>query len=158
MTAQAEKLAEKLGYELVEAAFEKEPAGIYLRFYIDKEGGITLDDCEAYHMAVQPRMEKYDYDFLEVCSPGADRPIKTERDAAKARGKMVEARLYKPLNGLKTVSGVFLGLDGDGYHLSQGGAEIVLSKKDAAVVRCQIDLSVLDDHINIEDVQEESQP
>lgn len=154
----AEKVAENLGYELVEAAFEKEQTGVYLRFYIDIEGGITLDDCEKYHMAVQPRVEKYEYDSLEVCSPGADRPIKTARDAQKAKGKVAEARLYKPLNGQKTVTGVFLSLDADGYHLMQNGTEIVLPQKDVAVIRCQIDLSVLDETIEIEDMQEESQP
>lgn len=158
VTAIAEKLAESLGYELVEAAFEKEPTGVYLRLYIDTAGGITLDDCEKYHMAIQPKVEKFEYDFLEMCSPGADRPIKTARDAEKAKGKMAEARLYKPLNGQKTVSGVFLGMDENGYRLLQNGTEIVLKQKDVAIIRCQVDLSALDENIEIEDVQEESQP
>ncbi len=65
ITALCEKTAEKLGYELCDAALEKEPTGRYLRIYIDKDGGVTLDDCEAFHRAVQPLLEDFDYDFQE---------------------------------------------------------------------------------------------
>ena len=67
-----EKLAAEMGYELVDAELVKEGPGRYLRIYLDKAGGITLDDCERFHRAVQPRVEQVDYDFLEVCSPGLD--------------------------------------------------------------------------------------
>ena len=73
-----ERLAAERGVELYDVALEKEPTGLYLRIYIDKEGGIGLDDCEGYHRAIQPKVEQYDYDFLEVCSPGIDRPVKTD--------------------------------------------------------------------------------
>ena len=79
ITAICEKLAEKLGYELCDAAIEKEPTGRYLRIYIDKDGGVTLDDCEAYHRAVQPSLESFDYDFLEVCYTECDRALITGR-------------------------------------------------------------------------------
>ena len=58
-----EKVAKKLDYELCDAAMEKEPTGRYLRIYIDTEGGVTLDDCEKYHRAVQPLLEEFDYDL-----------------------------------------------------------------------------------------------
>ena len=154
----AEKTAQDLGYELVETAFEKEPTGLYLRIYIDTDQGVTLDDCEKYHMAIQPRVEKFDYDFLEVCSPGADRPIKTARDAEKAKGKTVEVHLYKPLDGQKTLIGVLLGMDDDGYRLMRENAEMLLPRKDVALVRCQIDLSILNEIIETENMQEENQP
>ncbi len=143
ITRIAQKLADDLGYELVEAAFEKEPAGNYLRIYLDVDRGITLDDCEKYHMAVMGRLEKYDYDFLEVCSPGVDRPIKTPRDAQKALGKTVEVRLYKPIDGMKTITGNFLGLDEEGYRLNVLGKEMVIAQKDAAVARCVPDMEAL---------------
>lgn len=157
IAAIAEKLAREQGYELVEAAFEKEHTGMYLRFYIDIPRGISLDDCERFHTALQPKMEPFDYDFMEVCSPGADRPIKTARDAEKARGRIAEAKLYKPLNGQKTITGTFLNLDEEGYHILQNGAEVVLKPKDIAVIRCQIDLSVLDEQPQTNQYEEENQ-
>ena len=103
--------ADKLGYELCDAAIEKEPTGRYLRIYIDTDQGVTLDDCEKYHRAVQPDLESFDYDFLEVCSPGIDRPIKTPRDIEKSLGMLVEARLYKPVDGKKSAQGLLKAMD-----------------------------------------------
>lgn len=114
------ELVERMGYELVDAAFEKEHSGMYLRVYLDSEAGISLKDCEAFHRRLQPLVEQMDYDFLEVCSPGIDRPIKTQRDALRAMGSQVEIRLYQPLEGRKQFSGVFQGLDEKAYHLQVG--------------------------------------
>lgn len=134
-----------MGYELVDAAYEKEPAGNYLRIYLDVDRGITLDDCEKYHMAVMSKLERFEYDFLEVCSPGVDRPIKSLRDAEKAAGKTVEARLYKPLDGMKTITGILLKLDDEGYHLQVADTIRVIPQKETAVVRCVPDMEVLTD-------------
>ncbi len=139
-----QRTAEKLGYELCDAAMEKEPAGRYLRIYIDQDGGVTLDDCEKYHRAVQPLLESFDYDFLEVCSPGIDRPLKTERDVEKSLGLLVEARLYRPLDGKKAVQGLLRGMDRDRVTLDVGGAEVELPRKAVAQVRLVPDLSALD--------------
>ena len=124
-----------MGYELVEAVIDKKSAGNYLRFYIDKEGGISLDDCEKYHVAIQPKVEHFEYDFLEVCSPGVDRPIKTQRDAQKAKGKLVEIKLYKPRNGRKVMNGIFDLLDEQGYHIMQGSQEVVIPSSEVAIAR-----------------------
>lgn len=67
-------LAERMELELVDVSLDKEGAGRYLRIYIDKPEGVSLDDCEAYHRAIQPQLESYDYDFLEVSSPGGRPP------------------------------------------------------------------------------------
>ena len=67
------KIAEQMGYELVEIAMDREPAGMMLRFYIDRPEGISLDDCEAYHKAVRALADEIDYDYMEVSSPGIDR-------------------------------------------------------------------------------------
>ena len=139
------KQAADMGYELVEAAIEKEGAGNYLRFYIDKEGGITLDDCEKFHMEIQSKVEQFEYDFLEVCSPGLDRPIKTQRDAQKAAGKQVEIKLYKPRDGKKVLSGIFTLLDEEGYHLMQGSQEVVIPSKEVALARPTLDFEGLED-------------
>ena len=120
ITALCEKMAEKMGYELCDAAIEKEPTGRYLRIYIDKDGGITLDDCEAYHRAVQPGLENFDYNFLEVCSPGIDRPLKSKRDIEKSIGLLVEARLYKPVDGKKSIQGLLCAMDENEVKLRCG--------------------------------------
>ena len=144
ITAICEALAKKLNYELCDAAMEKEPTGRYLRIYIDTETGVTLDDCEKYHRAVQPLLEPFDYDFLEVCSPGIDRPIKTERDAQKCRGMLVEARLYKPVDGQKAIQGLLEGMTGETVSLKVGDGLVELPRKAVAQVRLVPDLSALD--------------
>ena len=83
-------IAERMGYELVDVALEKEPTGKYLRFYIDKEAGVTLDDCEAFHKAVRQLADAVDYDFMEVSSPGIDRPLKKDRDFERSLGSEIE--------------------------------------------------------------------
>jgi len=74
-----EKLARQQNVELVDVELVREGASRYLRIYIDKPDGITLNDCETYHRAVIDLVERVDYDFLEVCSPGIDRPLKNRR-------------------------------------------------------------------------------
>ena len=140
ITVIAEKQAEQMGYELIEAAFEKENTGMYLRFYLDKEGGITLDDCEAYHRALQPQIERFDYDFMEVCSPGVDRPIKNRRDADRCLGQEIEVRLYKPIDGQKVYTGLFTGYQEGDITVKTGETERTFLKKEIAVARCTIDM------------------
>ena len=89
-----EKIAADMGFELVEIALEKEPTGNYLRFYIDRPEGISLDDCEAYHKAVRDLADRVDYDFMEVSSPGIDRPLKKDRDFERSLGAEIEIRLF----------------------------------------------------------------
>jgi len=145
IAALCEKAAGQMGYELCDAAIEKEPTGRYLRIYIDKEGGITLDDCEAFHRAVQPKLEDFDYDFLEVCSPGIDRPLKTKRDVEKSLGLLVEAKLYKALDGQKAVQGLLKGMDDEKVTLAVGETTVELPRKAVSQVRLVPDLSALDE-------------
>ncbi len=134
------KLSQELGYTLVEVAFDQEPTGLYLRIYLDKEGGITLTDCEAYHRKLAPLLEQFDYDFLEVSSPGIDRPIKSVAEAQAAVGEMVEIRLYKPLNGIKQLVGELRSADDAGYHVAVQGAEVVITPQEVALMRRTFDL------------------
>jgi ribosome maturation factor RimP len=139
-----QQLGEKMGFEIIETAFDKEPAGLYLRIYLDTQHGISLDDCEKFHRAVQPLLEDIAYDFLEVCSPGADRPIKSERDAQKCIGTDVEIKLFKPYAGKKIYRGIFKGFAQDGYAIETPQQTIVFPKKDVAVARQVIDLNCLE--------------
>ncbi|MBR6185327.1 MAG: ribosome maturation factor RimP [Clostridia bacterium] len=140
-----ERLAQKLKYELCDAGIEKEPTGRYLRVYIDQEGGVTLDDCEKYHRAVQPLLEEFDYDFLEVCSPGIDRPLKTKRDIEKSLGLMVEAKLYKPLDGQKSAQGLLREMNEEQVVLLCGEETVSFPRKTVAQVRLVPDLSALNE-------------
>ena len=139
-------ILDEFGFDLWDVGFVKEGKEYYLRAYIDKEGGITLDDCEKYHRAVQPSLESFDYDFLEVCSPGIDRPLKTKRDIEKSLGMLVEARLYKPVDGKKAVQGMLKEMDETHVLLQSGEGEIDLPRKAVAQVRLVPDLSALDEY------------
>ena len=144
ITAICENLTKKLNVELCDVAMEKEPAGRYLRIYIDTETGVTLDDCEKFHRAVQPSLESFDYDFLEVCSPGIDRALKTQRDIDKSIGLLVEAKMYKPIDGRKTAQGLLREMNEEHVLLQNGDEMIDLPRKAVAQVRLVPDLSALD--------------
>ena len=137
--------ADALGYELCDAVIDKEPNGYYLRIYIDQDTGITLDDCERYHRDVQPDLEFFDYDFLEVCSPGIDQPIRTPRDVEKSLGKQVEVHLYKPVNGQKQYEGSLRGMDEEQVVIARGEEELAFPRKGVSLVRLVPDLSGLED-------------
>ena len=133
-------LADRLGFELVDVSLDKESSGKYLRIYIDKEAGITLDDCETYHRAIQPQLESYDYDFLEISSPGIDRPLKKDRDFERAAGSVVEVRLFKAVDGQKIITGVLAGLDGNDIVLELPEGEKRIPRRAAALVKPVVDM------------------
>ena len=140
-----ETIAADMGYELVDIAIEKEPTGKYLRFYIDRPEGISLDDCEAYHKAVRQLADTLDYDFMEVSSPGIDRPLKKDRDFERALGTEVEIRLFKAIDGAKVITGTLAGLeDGDiVLDTPEGGKRV--ARKAAALVKPIVDMSGVED-------------
>lgn len=129
------RIAMEMGYDLVDVELVKEGPGKYLRIYIDKESGFTLDDCEAYHRRVQPELESIAYDFLEVSSPGVDRPLKTEKDYARALQTEVEVRLYKPIEGQKIVQGLLCGWDEHMVRIKTEKGEREIPRKAAALIR-----------------------
>ena len=135
-----QRLADKMGFELVDVCLDREPAGKYLRLYIDKPEGITLDDCEAYHRAIQPQLEDYDYDFLEVSSPGIDRPLKKDRDFERAIGSEVEVRLFRAMNGVKQLSGVLADFDRSDIVLDVAGERKTIARKAIALCRMAVDM------------------
>ncbi|MGN0995904.1 MAG: ribosome maturation factor RimP [Candidatus Ventricola sp.] len=117
------RLAKEQQVELVDVELVREGASRYLRIYIDKPDGITLNDCETYHRAVMPLVERVDYDFLEVCSPGLDRPLKTQRDFDAHIGDLVEVHLYRAVDRCRRFEGELLGLAGDQVSLRIGEEE-----------------------------------
>ena len=113
VTPKCQALADEQGYELVDVSLDKEGADKYLRIYIDKEAGIDLNDCEKFHRAIQPQLESYDYDFLEISSPGIDRPLKKDADFEAAYGTKVDIQFYAPWENMKTLVGVLVSHDAD---------------------------------------------
>ena len=143
--ARCAKIAEEMGFELVDAAVEKEPTGRYLRFYIDKPEGISLDDCEAYHKAVRSIADTVDYDFMEVSSPGIDRPLKKDRDFERNLGCEIEVKLFKPIEGTKVITGVLAGLQEGNIVIDTAEGRTLIPRKAAALVKPVVDMEGIED-------------
>ena len=149
-------LAEKLHFELVDVELAREGANRYLRIYIDKPDGITLNDCETYHRAVAPLVERVDYDFLEVCSPGIDRPLKKQKDYDAHVGGMVEVHLYRPVDKCRRFEGELLGLADGVVTLSTGAGERQFTLKEISLCKPLIDFTEEDlDLMDVEDASGE---
>ena len=114
----AEPLAEELGYFLWDVEYVKEGADMYLRITIDSEEGITIEDCEKMHRAIDPLLDEADpiedaY-HLEISSPGIERDLKNDMQINACEGWDVEVRLYAPVDGAKSYLGVLCELDEEG--------------------------------------------
>ncbi len=134
-----DKIAEKLGCFLVDAEFVKEGKDNFLRLYIDKEGGVGIDECEmfsnefgALYDEIDPISEEY---FLEVSSPGVDRILKTEREFTYFSGREISVKLYAPIDGKKEFDAVLTGFDGKIVTVKTESGDMSFPKKDAAFVR-----------------------
>lgn len=136
-------IIEKENFELVDVEFKKEGPHRYLRVFIDKEGGITLDDCQKVSEALSDRLDEVDpieenY-FLEVSSPGLDRPLKKDADFERFKGELVEVKLYEPLNGQKVIEGELVGLVEGLIHLNVKNVGLIeIPKEKAALTRLAI--------------------
>ena len=135
-----QRLADQLGFELVDVCLDKESTGKYLRIYIDRPEGMDLNSCETFHRAIQPLVEDYDYDFLEVSSPGVDRPLKKDRDFERAIGMEVEVHLFKAVDGVKELTGVLADFDAAELVLDTPAGEKRIARKAAALVKPVVDM------------------
>ena len=153
----ARREAERMGLEWVDVELAKEPAGRFLRIFVDKPAGVELNDLETYHKAVQPLFDDVDYDYMEVSSPGVDRPLKKPGDYARAVGSQVELRFYRPQEGQKQVTGTLAGLFDGAVRLVVDGEEREYPLKAIALAKpvVEIDESILSDSSAEEDDIEE---
>ena len=107
-------IVEEQGFELVDVEYVKEGGTMYLRAYIDKPGGIAVNDCETVSRALSDLLDKEDYIadsyILEVSSPGLGRPLKKEKDFRRSVGKAVEIRLYRAVDRKKEFEGILTAL------------------------------------------------
>jgi ribosome maturation factor RimP len=112
-----EPILESQGFGLVDLEYQRENQGWVLRIYLDREGGVSLDDCTGVSHEVGAVLEVKDLIpsayILEVSSPGLTRPLKRPEDFNKFRNQLVKIKLYEPLDGRKNFKGTLMGLEGD---------------------------------------------
>jgi ribosome maturation factor RimP len=135
----AEAAAEQAGCELVDVEFLKEGAHWYLRVFIDKDGGVSLEDCEAVNGPVNRMLDETDPIeqpfFLEVSSPGLERPLKTPRDYEKALNSLVELSLYRPIEGVRHLEGSLMEYHPDRVVIAGASGETrTIAKADIAKI------------------------
>ena len=138
----AESIVEAEGCSLWDVEYVKEAGSYYLRIYIDKEGGVSINDCEAISRALDPVLDEADpipdrYIF-EVASAGAERELKRPSDFEKFLGSEVEARTYRPVNGRKTFVGILNAWQDGDVTITVGKDDVLLSRQDIALVKLHV--------------------
>ncbi|WP_069649568.1 ribosome maturation factor RimP [Caloranaerobacter ferrireducens] len=137
------QIVEDYNFELVDVEFVKEGSQRFLRIFIDKPGGITIEDCQKVSERLSDRLDEIDpieenY-YLEVSSPGLDRPLKTESDYEKSLGKEVEISLYKPIEGKKKFIGKLKDYDEATVTIElEQGSLITIDRKDLAKINLAV--------------------
>ena len=145
---QTEELLEPIvtghGFELVDVEYVKEAGTWYLRAYIDKPGGITVDDCEVVSRQFSDILDEKDYIedayIFEVSSPGLGRPLKKEKDFKRSMGEEVEIRTYLAIDRQKEFTGILKAYDNDTVTIAyEDDTEQVFNKSDIALIRLALD-------------------
>ena len=137
-------IMEANGFELVDVEYVKEAGNWYLRAYIDKPGGITVDDCEVVNRELGDLLDRDDFIddsyILEVSSPGLGRPLKKERDFIRSKGEEVEIRTYRMVDRQKEFRGVLKAWDKDTVTIeTEDGQEQIFDRDNIALIRLAFD-------------------
>ncbi|WP_296825283.1 ribosome maturation factor RimP [uncultured Megasphaera sp.] len=142
VAAEVEEIIAGTALELVDVEYVRE-RNWYLRVFIDKQGGVDLEDCQAVSEKLSKILDEKDpisdnY-LLEVSSPGLDRVLKKEKDFVRYQGRDVDIHFFKPHNGTKLLTAVLKGRDGDVLTVSHDETEETLDMKDISQIRLHID-------------------
>ena len=145
--SEAEKLlgpiAEENGVRIYDVEYVKEGSDYYLRAYIDKDGGVTIDDCEAVSRRYSDVLDEADLIkdpyILEVSSPGLGRSLKKDKHFEKSIGEDVELKFYKPIDGSKNAEGTLKAFDEKTVTITVNGEDKTYNRTDLADVRLAID-------------------
>lgn len=137
-------IVEQNHFELIDVEYIKEAGNWYLRVYIDKEGGITIDDCELVSRALSDQLDKDDFIedsyILEVSSPGLGRPLKKEKDFARNIGEEVEIRLFQAIDKQKEYIGALASYDKDTVTIElEDMSSMTIQRKNIALIRLAFD-------------------
>ena len=137
-------ILDRMNFELVDVEYVKEGGTWYLRAYIDKEGGITVNDCEAVAREMNEILDREDFVedsyVFEVSSPGLGRPLKKEKDYIRSMGKEVKIRTYRAINREKEFYGILSAYDENTVTIkTEDGTEMTFEKSDIALIRLAFD-------------------
>lgn len=137
-------ILQEYDFELVDVEYVKEAGIWYLRAYIDKPGGITVDDCEAVSRRFSDILDEKDYIedsyIFEVSSPGLGRPLKKEKDFQRSLGEDVEIRTYRPIDGQKEFEGALKAFDKNTVTIAyEDDAEQIFQRSEIALIRLALD-------------------
>ena len=142
VTDLARPVVEANGCSLWDVEYIKEAGSWYLRLYIDKEGGVSIDDCEAVSRGVDPLLDEadpiQDAYTIEVSSAGADRPQKKPEHFAAFLGAEVDVKFYQAVNGQKSCTGILAGYQDGDVTLTLGNETVTFPKKEIAFVRLHV--------------------
>lgn len=150
-----EPIVEKLGFELVDVEYVKEGGTWYLRAYIDKPGGIAVDDCEAVSRRFSDILDEKDYIedsyIFEVSSPGLGRPLKKEKDFKRNLGEEVEIRTYRAIDRQKEFVGILKSYDENTVTITyEDETEQTFDRKEIALIRQALDFNLGGKKMNTE--------
>ena len=139
----AEPIVKQHGCELWDVEYVREGSEYFLRLYLDKEGGVDINDCEAISRAVDPILDEKDpiqgsYHF-EVCSAGLERALKRPSDFERYLGSAITVKLYRPRNGLKEIPCVLTGYENGAITVTAGKETITFTKSEVALVRLRVE-------------------
>lgn len=136
----AEPIAESLGLKLWDVRFEKEGANWYLRVFIDKDGGVCIDDCVDMSHALDKPLDDEDpieqsY-CLEVSSPGIERDLRRDSHFEQCKGMKIKVKLIRPLEGMREFSGILEEYENGSVHITLAdGSGLVINKKEASYIK-----------------------
>ena len=139
----AKPVVEQFGCELWDVEYVREGSEYFLRLYLDKEGGVDINDCEAVSRAFDPILDEKDpiqgsYHF-EVCSAGLERVLKRPADFQRFLGSPITVKLYRPRNGLKEIPCVLRGYEDGRLTVEAGKETITFEKSEVAQVRLRVE-------------------
>lgn len=126
-------------FELVDVEYVKEAGNWYLRAYVDKEGGISINDCEMVSRALEAKLDEADFIddayILEISSPGLTRPLKKDKDYNRNIGKLIEFRLFQPVEGCREYTAVLVSYDSGHIVVEADGRQFVVERSNLAMIR-----------------------
>ena len=143
VTEFAKPIVEAHGCTLWDVEYVREGSERFLRLYLDKEGGVDINDCEAISRAIDPILDEKDpiqesYHF-EVCSAGLERALKRPADFERFMGSPIMVKLYRPRNGLKEIPGILRGYEDGRVTVEAGKETITFEKSELALVRLRVE-------------------